>query len=182
MRKLMSVVAGAAILMLSVNPVCAGEAPAAPVAAAAPAITPAKQALLARLDKAMNFEKMMKDVMGPAMTSSVEGMRQILPEMTAEDSNTLATVTVQVMERYMPKLKEITFQAYAEVLSEAELTAMVEFYETPEGQVILAKTPQVTQRSMAQMSGIGVQMQKDMILAICEKKKCPQTLIDRVKS
>lgn len=174
MRKLFSIAALAVCFSLSVTPVYAADAPVA--------IPPAKQALLARLDKAMNFEKMMETVMTAAMNGAIEGMRQIFPEMTAQQTQAITGAALDVSKAYAPKMKEVSFQAYAEVLSEGELTAMVEFYESPEGHAILEKLPQVTQLTMTRMADMNVRMQKDMIAAMCEKVTCPQSLKDRVKS
>jgi len=175
MRKLLSMTALAACLCLSVTPVHAADAPAPA------AISPAKQALLVRLDKAMNFEAMIDTVTNAAMKGAVDSMRQIVPEMKADQAQAVSEAAMGVTKKYAPMMKEISFQAYAETLSDAELTAMVEFYESPEGHAILEKLPQITQLTMTRMADVTVQMQKEMIAAMCEKTTCPQSLKDRVK-
>lgn len=178
MRKLFSMAVLSACLSLSVTPVHASGdlAPAAPAA-----ISPAKQALLVRLDKAMDFEKLINQSTQAAMTSAMDGMRQIFPEMTAEQTKIMSEAVSGVAQKYTPKMKEVTFAAYGEILNEAELTAMVEFYESPEGRAILKKVPEINQRAIAGMSQMNVQMQKEMIVAMCGKMECPQSLKDRLK-
>lgn len=46
------------------------------------------------------------------------------------------------------KLKPMTMDVYMRQFTEAEISAMLAFYQTDEGQSILKKMPQVTQESM----------------------------------
>jgi uncharacterized protein len=178
-RKLISLAALTAFLTVSVTPAHAADAPA-PATAAAP-IPPAKLALLARLDKAMNYERMSNQTMSAIMPGMVDSMRRLLPELTEEKGKILTASGLQVMQKYTPRMKEVLFRSYADVLTETELTALIVFYESPEGQAYLEKLPRINQQSVALMSDLMFEMQKEMIRDVCGKIECKQGLKDRVK-
>lgn len=110
----------------------------------------AKLALAREAIAAMQMDKMLD-----AMTA---GMKQ----MAAQSSPLPASATPeqrQKFEAFMGKVVEISMAeaqgmlakmdaVYAEVYSEAELKAMVAFFQSPEGKSMIAKQPQVMTRVM----------------------------------
>ncbi len=172
MRKLMS--AAAAALLISAAGVSGAHAQtAAPAAAAAETATPAKMALIARLDKAMNFDTMMSTMMGNMMPALIDAQRKAHPEITDAQVKTITDITVSVTQTYVPKMKAAMYQAYAETFTEDELKSIVDFYESPNGQAVLHKMPAVMQKAMPAITAMIPQMQADMMQQMCEKLKCP---------
>lgn len=153
-----------AIAAVLVTPICAVSIPA--VAATEPTATTAeipavKLALIKRLDQAMDFDSLMKQMfeqMAPALTQSV---RQATPKMNDEQAKAFAGVMSTVMTKYTVQMKAKMFDAYARVYSEDELRSMVEFYESPNGQSILKKMPQVMAEYMPSVQAMMPAMMAD---------------------
>lgn len=161
MRKLM--IAGLSALAL-----CA--APLAHAADAAP--DPAKIALVKRYFAAMHINQMMSGVMhqmGPAMLAQV---RQAHPEITEAQMQGVGDAMGATMDEYLPKMMDAMVPVYAETFTTEELTKLDEFYESPIGQSIVAKTPQTMQKMIPTMMQLMPAMQADMQTRICAKIDC----------
>lgn len=172
MRKLLSVAAAA--LLISAAGVSGAHAQTATApAASAESATPAKLALVQRLDKAMNFDGMMNSMMGSMMPAMIDAQRKAHPEITDAQAKVISDVSISVLQKYTPKMKEAMYQVYAETFSEDELKSIVEFYESPNGQAVLHKMPLVMQKFLPAVTAMMPQMQADMQQQMCEKLKCP---------
>ena len=81
-------------------------------------------------------------------------------------------IVIQVDQDYMPKILDATAQAYAEVFTTEELTAMDNFYESPVGQSMLAKTPQVMAKIMPKVTGFLPDMMAETQKRVCAEIDC----------
>lgn len=143
------------------------------LAAAAPdAATQRKIDLVDRYFKAVHFNEMMDNMMKSMMPAMVDSMRQQYPQMSPELSQALSESSVAVMAEFIPEFQKETVVLYAEAFSEEELTQLVNFYESPVGQSIMAKSnammPKVTQLAVKMMPGV----QAKMMDRLCSKIDC----------
>lgn len=173
MRNFLSV-ATATVLMASAG-AAGAQAQSTTAVAAAPAetVTPAKLALVQRLDKAMNFDSMMGTMLNSMLPAMIDAQRKAHPDMTDEQARVVSDVAVNVLQKYIPQMKDAMYRTYAETFSEDELKSIVEFYESPNGQAVIHKLPLVMQRFMPAISAMMPQMQAEMQSQICAKLKCP---------
>jgi len=135
-------------------------------------ISPAKQALLERLDRAMDFDGMMKSMFAGMMPAMSQALRESNPDITEQQSKDWSDVTTKVMAKYIPRMKTEMFQTYARVFSEDELAGMAAFYESPTGQSVLKKMPLIMQDYMPAMSRMMPEMLEDIRVGLCEKGMC----------
>jgi len=136
-------------------------------------MSPAKQALLQRLDKVINFDSMMDQMSRGMMPAMMQGMRKANPAITDAQAKDLSDIAIAVMAKYTPRMKARMFEVYAETFSEDELRALVEFYETPNGRAVIQKMPLLMQRFAPMMATLIPEIQADMMTAICAKYDCP---------
>ncbi|MDV6331369.1 DUF2059 domain-containing protein [Asticcacaulis sp. 201] len=137
-------------------------------------ISPAKLALLKRLDQAMDFDGMMKKMYEQMMPAMFQSLRQSNPKITDQQVQDVTQVTISVTTKYTPRMKDEMFRAYAKVFTEEELNSMVVFYESPNGQAVLKKLPQVMQEFMPAMSSLMPDMMKDIQKGLCDKGLCSE--------
>lgn len=134
---------------------CALGAPAA--ASAEPSAK--ALALTRRMVTAMHIEENMVPMMRAMMRQGFDGafaQQKGLNEQQKAALNKAATETMEetLSTGFMQKMMDKLVPAYAEVYSEEELQALVDFYESPVGQSILKKMPQlgaVAGKSMSEM-------------------------------
>jgi hypothetical protein len=182
MRKPFLTAAAAALCLMAAPHMAAAQSttPAATPAAAAPApapeaATPEKLALVHRMFGAMHIDAMMQGVMQQMTRALIEGLKKAHPELTGADSAKMQkamTIVIQVDQDYMPRILDATAQAYAEVFTTEELTAMDNFYESPVGQSMLAKTPQVMARVMPKVAGFMPDMMAETQKRVCAEIDC----------
>jgi hypothetical protein len=170
MNKLLSSVAAAAFLFMAAGAHAAE--PAAP-AAASDTIPPAKQALLQRLDKAMNFDGMMGQMAQGMIPAMVDAQRKADPAMTDAQAKEINDVVIMVLVKYAPRMKAAMFKVYADVFTEDELKSLVEFYESPNGQAVLHKLPLVMQQYMPAIYAMVPDLQADVRAEMCKRHSCP---------
>lgn len=82
-----------------------------------------------------NIEKIMEDVVEQVVTSH--------GHMTDEQAAWTRSNVPEIMGRHIEVMIDQTETLYAEHFTEAELRAMVEFYETPQGRAIATKQNEV---------------------------------------
>ncbi|MGZ3305177.1 MAG: DUF2059 domain-containing protein [Asticcacaulis sp.] len=169
MRKLM--MTGAMALGLAVSPIAVHAETPAP-AASATASTPAKVALVKRYFAAMHFDTMMSGLMRQMMPVMLAQTRKAHPEITDAQMQAVTDAASESMSAYMPKMVDAMVGVYADTFTEEELTRLVDFYESPTGQSIMAKTPQATQKMLPVMMQIMPEMQADMMKRMCAKVDC----------
>lgn len=173
MRKFVLSAALAAGFLMAAPHMAAAQTGAAP--AAAETATPEKLALTHRMFEAMHLDAMMKGMMQQMTPAMIEGLKKSHPELTDADSAKMQKVMGIVMEvdqEYLPKILDSTAQAYAEVFTMDELTAMDNFYESPVGQSMLAKTPQVMAKVMATIPSFMPDMMTETQKRVCAEIGC----------
>lgn len=151
-------------------------APAVAPAPVAPAVSPAQLDLARQVIKASKFDKVF-DQMGAQMQQmAAQSMNLSSPDMTPAKKDAAMKVLGEVMKLATESTKSMLEKVdviYAEVYSEAELKAMLTFFDSTEGQSMLNKQPQIMQRMMPFVQG----MQRELmpkIQQIVEKAKAAE--------
>jgi uncharacterized protein len=130
--------------------------------AAEPAKTdPAKLALAREVIAVMKADRMF-DSMAMQMKQGAAQIAAVPPDATPEQRQKATELQDKIVELSMAAAKEMIGkmdQIYADVYTEAELTAMKTFFSSPEGQSMLAKQPQI----MAHVMPLVQEMQRTLI-------------------
>lgn len=140
---------------------------------AAPADNAVREALVRRYFKAMEFEKLMDSMVSSMAPVMVEQTAKSNPQLTAEQRSLISDVVRDAMHDVMtPKLIEMNVSLYAEAFSEAELRALVAFYESPEGRSIMHKTPALMPKAAAIARELMPQMEQEVLKRVCARVDC----------
>ena len=154
----------------------AGAQPAAAPAAPAPAaqsVTPAKLALVRRYFQAIHYEKLVDSMMGSMLPVMTEAMARQHPNLTAAQQQLITDVVRQVMREDMtPKIMQRLEPVLAATFSEAELQAMVAFYESPTGRAVVERMPALAPQSAVVMRSLIPEMQAEVVRKLCAELGC----------
>jgi hypothetical protein len=128
----------------------------------------AKQALAREAIAAMQVDKMLDNMAGQIKQMAMQ-RAQLPPTATPEQRQRFDAFMNKVAELAMTEVRAMVSRLdgiYAEVYTEAELKAIVGFFNTAEGKSMLAKQPQVMTRLMPLMQEMqGAMMPKLQKLA-----------------
>jgi hypothetical protein len=164
------VVLACAAAMLGGAPAAAAASAAAqeqPPAAAQP-VTPAKLALVRRYFQAIHYEKMVDTMMASMLPVMSEAMARQHPNLTAAQQQMITGVVRQVMRDDMtPKIMERLEPVFAATFTEAELQAMVAFYEGPAGRAVVERMPALAPQSAQVMRSLIPEMQAEVVRKLC---------------
>ena len=116
-----------------------------------------KQALAGELLKAMDFQGQLEksmEVMKEAMPQQMEHNRRMMGVTNAAAKADAENGFGQVFEAIFssPEWKQMEQEmarVYADVFTEKEMTALIAFFNTPEGKSYIQKQPEIMKRSMA---------------------------------
>ncbi len=161
-RLLKTVVAGLAAAMI------AGSA----LAQAAPAPSPRQVELARRYVVAMNMDQSFEGMM-KSMLPIVQSQMRDAEKLTPEQHEVLAKITLDASRRMMSKMMAKMPVLLAEVFTEQELEGLVNFYESPIGQSLIAKSPQLSAKMAPLMPELMSEMRTEMMSRICELVACP---------
>jgi len=167
MKYVSSIILGLALL----SSLRAADAPAPATPAAAPA--PAQLELAHKVIKATQFDRIF-DQLGAQMQQMAAQSMGFAggPQSTAEKeaaTKVLGEVTKLSIDAAKSMLEKVD-GVYAEVYSEAELKAMLAFFESPEGKSMILKQPQIMQHMMPLVKSMQAELMPK-IQGIVEKAK-----------
>lgn len=151
---------------------------AAPPPAGASAKPPSEATvkLVRRVMAAMHMERQMEATMNALMPVMMDQQVKLHPNITAEDQKMIMDLTHHIiLETFFPKLMDRAVSIYASVYSDEELTAMASFYESPTGQSILAKTPQIAPKVAEVTRELLPEATAQMARELCAKLNCLQS-------
>ncbi len=131
-------------------------------------------ALTRRMVVAMHVEQtmapMMRGLMQQQMDMIVAQHKNLTDQQKTMLSGALTEAVGEVMDNgLMTKVVEKLTPAYAEVYSEQELQAVVDFYESPIGQSVLRKTPLMGPAATKVMIEIAPEIQADLDARVARK-------------
>ena len=153
-----------------------------PPAAPASKATPETRALAARYFEAIHYDQLLSQMMKTMMPAMVEAMRKQSPEVTAAQGQAITEVVTETTQEMAVRMKAPMIDAMAEVFTEQELRELVTFYETPTGQALLAKSPELTRRMMTQLPAIMGDIQGEVRAKLCAKLGCDKAKTPAAKA
>jgi hypothetical protein len=154
----------------------AGPSLAQPVAQAAPHAgepgTAVRLGLAKRYFAAIHYDQMVQAMTEKMVPALMAEAAKANPNLTSKDRDAIIEATVEAGKAYNHDFGEEAVGLIADTFSEAELTAMVRFYESDVGQSIMSKSqtmiPRMTQMALAHMPAL----QADIIKRACAKLDC----------
>ena len=157
----------------------AGLAAASAILVAAPAVradTPAPNAhsveLARKLFTEMPHDQMMDNMMrqlGPAMIAQA---RKSNPNLSAQDAKVITDSAAEASAAMMQKVIDRSIPLYAATFTEKELQDLVDFYDTPSGQAMLAKMPVLMSKMGPMVTELVPEMTADLTRRVCAKVDC----------
>jgi hypothetical protein len=162
------------MLLLAARPALAGEAPATPPAASAPApqASPRALELTRRYFAAMRMESTMRATMKAVMPAVVEQLARNNPKLTKAQREALVEVAAQSSQTMIVKMMDRMAPIFAQSFTEKELQDLVDFYESPTGQALVAKTPAFAAKMNPTMNALLPEMLADMQTRLCARVGC----------
>ena len=125
----------------------------------------------------MKFERNMEQSFAVARQMQMAQLKNMaLSDFDAAAAKEVREKTMDFMQQELSwkNLKDEFVAAYAEVFTEAELKALVDFYRTPTGAAYVDKVPQMMQRSseitQRRMATIGPKVQQIIAEAAAKQK------------
>ena len=131
-------------------------------------------ALTRRMVAAMHIEETMAPTMRAMMQQQMDMIVTQRPGLTDQQkailSGALTEAVGEVMDNgLMTRVMEKFIPAYAEIYSEEELQAVVNFYESPVGQQVLKKMPLLGPAAVKAMQEITPEIQADLGQRVAKK-------------
>ena len=162
------------MLLFFAHPALAGDAPAAPPAVAAPAPPASNKAmeLTRRYFAAMRMEVTMRATMKAVMPAVVDQLARNNPKLTKEQREALVEVAAQSAQTMVVKMMDRMAPVFAQSFTEKELQDLVDFYESPTGQALVAKTPAFAAKMNPTMNALLPEMLADMQTRLCARVGC----------
>ena len=165
--------------MLNLRRAAAGLLAAAAVLAGTPAVCaepPAPSAhsmeLARKLFAEMRMEQLMGSVIRQMAPAMIEQSRKRNPNLSAADAQVISEAVAASMDDMMKKVAERSIPLYASTFSEKELQDLVNFYDSPTGQAMLAKMPVLMSKMAPMATELAPEMIADLTRRICAKTDC----------
>ncbi len=111
------------------------------------------------------IESVLRQMMAADTSSDLEGL-------PAEDREFLLDVTSEILADLMPKMMEAMAPAYAETFTEAELEALVAFYDTEMGRSIINKNFEIMPEINVAVETIIPELFQKMASRMCARYGC----------
>ena len=113
---------------------------------AEPAPSPAALEHARHVIQSMHAEKLYDQMISAIETSVISSMTKNLPADKQQFAQTFEREYLEAMRAIMPKITDEMTIIYATDFTEQQLNDINQFYESPTGQAMLAKTPQIGQQ------------------------------------
>ena len=168
-RNIAALLIGAVIEGLGTSTEVAAEPAQAPAAEAQP--SPAAVALVKRLLAAIHIQSIMEQTLKNMLPMMQMQIAVEHPELATAGSDMIAESINEAKADYISKMIDREIPIYASVFTEKELSDMVTFYESPSGQTIIAKTPELAPRLAALAPELMPGFQADVDRRLQEKLK-----------
>ena len=158
-----AVAAIAAVAILGATPALCADA-AAPNARS--------EALARKLFVEMHMDQMMGNMMHQMLPAMIAQQRKANPNLSEHDAQIISDAVSESMDGLMQKVIDRSIPLYATTFTEKELQDLVNFYDTPSGQAMLAKMPALTTKMVPLMTELMPDMTADVTRRICAKMDC----------
>lgn len=131
------------------------------------------QQLLRETGADANYETMLRNMFTPLFRSPPPMANS--PEAAARMRQVSTAITEAVIEM-KPQILDLSARAYAETFTEEEMTQLLELYRSPAGQMMIRKTPLLTQRIGEATAREMPSMMRAMAVKLCATSDCPPGL------
>lgn len=159
---------------LSFTPGALAVAQAVPVPPVkAEPVTTEKLALVRRYFDAIRYETLIDQMMASMMPVMVESVARQHPEITPSQQRDLVDTSREVMrETVTPKMMARVGPIFAATFTEGELRAIVDFYESPAGRAVTAKTPAMAPQTAQIVRDLMPEAQAEVFRRVCARFGC----------
>lgn len=162
---------GDSIMFKTTLAACAVLVLAATPAAAEPSAR--SMELARRYVKALHMENTVGTMMGNMAPMMLDRLAQRLNAQVHPELKTAYAEAVEETTRAMtPKMIDAMLPALAETFTEAELEAAVTYYESAQGQSLMAKMPAYMARATPAMMALTPELEADLEARLCKKVAC----------
>ncbi|ODT87572.1 DUF2059 domain-containing protein [Phenylobacterium sp. SCN 70-31] len=129
--------------------------------------------LARRYMAALRMESQVSAMMNNLMPAMIERAAKAQGQRpNAELTEAVTHAAAESMRAMTPMLMEAMIPATVETFSREELQAAVDYYESPLGQSLVAKTPAFMARSVPALNALMPRMERDMQERICKEIGC----------
>lgn len=178
MRRLL-ISAGLAVgLLLSSAPTAPMALAAEPVAKSAKVAKPSERALslARRYFVAMQFEQMMMSTF-----EAMDVFGELEEDAEGFDGKAMSSAAREATQALLPRMVDAMIPIVAQTFTEAELEAMVAFYESDVGKSVVAKSNDLNMPMMAAMMELMPEYIDDMVTLYCQKTTCTPSMRDKLR-
>jgi hypothetical protein len=158
-------------LVLAMSPGVASSATPPPPPATAQADAD-NVALVKRYFAAVKLDQMMKGLMKSLVPVMVQEESRSMDQLTPEQAAAVTAATEDAAADWFPSYFDRMAQVYARVFTHEELQAMVNFYESPVGQSITAKSSTLTPIATQVMQEGLPEFKAAIAKRLCERLDC----------
>ncbi|THD65400.1 DUF2059 domain-containing protein [Phenylobacterium sp.] len=145
---------------------------ATPAFCADPAPSPHSLELANKLFTDMHMDQMMDGMMRQMTPMMMEQARKANPNLTADQAQAVTEAVTESMQGLMRKLQARMIPLYASTFTEKELQDVVNFYDGPSGQAMLAKMPVLMSKLGPTMAELTPELTADIQQRLCSKIDC----------
>ena len=108
-----------------------------------------------------------------SMDRMVSSMQRALPS-NGRTSDVARQAAQDVIKDMLPQLVEIEIEVYAETYDDKQLRDILAFYESPTGQALKAKSPEVAERIGAETGRLVPQITANIAAKVCAQVACTE--------
>jgi hypothetical protein len=127
-------------------------------------------ALSRRYIELLDMPKMMDTMMVTLMPQMIQQLSQ--GDASSDATDMVTQATREAMGAVMPKIMDRAATLYAQLFTEDELQALVDFYGGPYGKSIVAKSPRAAPMMAAAMTDLMPDIQAEMLKSLCARMAC----------
>ena len=169
--------AAVAVILVAATPTLAQQAPPDP----APTVSrdadyATREALVRRYFVAIQFDKLMNGM--------IEGMLENIladPRIPADKREVVQDVALESFAAVLPGYMDRVVEVYAEGFTREELVGVVDFYESPIGRSLTAKSVLLTRRTGELMDYFRPAFEADMQRRLCDRIGCAPEIVPTAK-
>jgi hypothetical protein len=134
--------------------------------------TPRALELTRRYFAAMKMENTMMATVTAVMPQMMTRLARNNPNMTEDEKKAVVEAAAQSSRAMIGRMMEKMAPVFAESFTEEELQNLVNFYESPTGQALVAKTPAFAAKMNPTLNQLMPEMMADMQSRLCAKVVC----------
>jgi hypothetical protein len=160
-RRAIACLAAATAIVAATPAFCADAAP-----------NPHSLELATKLFADMHMDQMMDGMMRQMTPMMMEQARKTNPNLTADQAKALGEAVTESVQGMMQKVEARMIPLYASTFSEKELQDLVNFYDGPTGQAMLAKMPVLMSKLGPTVAELAPDMAAEVQRRLCSKTDC----------